>query len=270
MFTADTSYHSWPQIARSWDIAASLDRWLFQSGPMNFPIARHPFAIHPTQTNKYLRSLAWMKAVMTYDKSLESLMKKYPVSLCWNASQLLLLWPSAQKLYGTQQLPSVVDGDRGGWALTCQAKLKITSNLSSFSALIYFMHHVFWPICPDAPIQKLLASWIRCVFGPKSHTGALFEKAQKEKESYKLLLGEQQFSKMWPVCGLVILQIVPASLLLPRNILQKNAILGSQIRQASNFPGVHGLPGSHPTFGFLPPGGPWCYVNDPLPVKLAI
>lgn len=182
-----------------------------------------------------------MKEVMTYDKSLESLMKKYPVSLCWNASQLLLLWPSAQKLYGTQQLPSVLDGGRGGWALTCQTKLHNIESIIIF-CLNLFMHHVFWPICPDAPIQKPLASWIRCVFGPKSHTGALFEKAQKEKESYKLLLGEQQFSKMWPVCGLVILHIVPASLLLPRNILQKDAILGSQIRQASNFPGVTACP----------------------------
>ena len=47
---------------------------------------------------------------------------------------------------------------------------------------------------------------------------------------------------MWPVCGLVILHIVPAYLLLPRNILQKDAILGSQIRQASNFPGVTACP----------------------------
>lgn len=157
MLTADTSYHSWPQIARSWDIAASLDLWVFQSGPMNFhnfPISRHAFAIHPTQTNKYLWSLAWMKAVMTYDKSLESLMKIYPVPLCWNASQLLLLWPSAQKLYGTQQLPSVLDGGRGGWALTCQTKLYNIESIIIF-CLNLFMHHVFWPICPDAPIQNL-------------------------------------------------------------------------------------------------------------------
>lgn len=196
MFTADTSYHSWPQIARSWDIAASLDLWVFQSGPMNFPIARHPFAIHPTQTNKYLRSLAWMQEVMTYDKSLESLMKRCPVSLCWNASQLLLLWPSAQKLYGTQQLPSVLDGGRGGWALTCQTKLY------NIESIIISCLNLFYASClltrPDAPIQNLKTSGLLnslCLWAKEPHRRPVWESSEGEGK-LQIAVDEQQFSKI--------------------------------------------------------------------------
>ena len=93
-------------------------------------------------------------------------------------------------------------------------------------------------------------------------------------------------ARLWPVCGLVILCIVPASLLLPRNILQKDAILGSQIRQASNFPGVTACPEATLLSASCHQVWPWWrrrwrkvmltegakgftltlyYVNDPLP-----
>ena len=131
---------------------------------------------------------------MTYDKSLESLMKKYPVSLCWNASQLLLLWPSAQKLYGTQQLPSVLDGGRGGWALICQTKLKITSNLSSFSALIYLCIMSFDPPrCSDPKTSGLLNSL--CLRAKEPHRRPVWESSEGEGK-LQIAVDEQQFSKI--------------------------------------------------------------------------